>query len=97
MPLTPIERSSEVAKSFVKAMKAFHTEPNALKGDEIVVRQLHAPREFNRSREKKLSIHDIEEMFAAMKDHASRSTTKASLLADQPSARGARDPRKIFN
>jgi hypothetical protein len=51
-------------------MKAFHAEPNALKRDEIAARQLHAPREFNRSGEKKLRIHDIEEMFAVRKGHA---------------------------
>ena len=35
----PIELSPEVAKTFVKNMRAFHAEPNAIKRDEIAARQ----------------------------------------------------------
>ena len=51
-------------------MKAYFAEPNAIKRDEIAGRQLHVLREYNPPWAKKLRIHDIKEMFEAMKDHA---------------------------
>jgi hypothetical protein len=36
-----------VAKAFVKDMRAYHAEPNAIKRDEIAARQLHALRSYN--------------------------------------------------
>jgi hypothetical protein len=35
MPLKPIELAPEVAKTFVKHMRAFYSEPSAIKRDEI--------------------------------------------------------------
>ena len=51
-------------------MRAFFAESHAIKRDEIAARQLHALREHQRQREKKLRITDVHEMFQAMKDHA---------------------------
>jgi hypothetical protein len=42
MPRKPIELPPAVARAFVKDVRAFHIEPNAIKRDEIASRQLHA-------------------------------------------------------
>jgi hypothetical protein len=54
----------------VKDMLAFHSEPNAIKRDEIAARQLHALRGHQGPREKKLRVHDTIVMFEQMKDYA---------------------------
>jgi hypothetical protein len=53
----------------MKDVRAYHSEPNAIKHDEIASRQLQALRENQGPREKKLRVHDVEEMFEQMKDH----------------------------
>jgi hypothetical protein len=68
MARKPLDLPMAAAKAFIKDMKAFHAEPNAIKRDEIASRQLHALREFQGPRDKKLRIHDIKEMFEHMKD-----------------------------
>ena len=70
MARKPLDLPAQVAKAFAKDMRAFHAEANAIKRDEIASRQLHALREFQGPRDKKLRIHDIKEMFEAMKDQA---------------------------
>jgi hypothetical protein len=69
MARKPFDLPMEVAKAFVKDMRAFHAEPNAIKRDEIAARQAwvlsqHMPGK------KKLRLHDVKEMFQEMKDHA---------------------------
>ena len=60
MPNKPIELPPEVAKAFVKEMRAFFdagcTGPKA---DEIAARQLHALRAYQGPLEKKLKLTDI--------------------------------------
>jgi hypothetical protein len=46
----------------------FHAEPNRYKQDEIALRQLHALKEHQGPREKKLGLSDVKAMFAEMKD-----------------------------
>jgi septin family protein len=70
MARKPLDLPMQVAKQFEKDMRAYHAEPNAIKRDEIASRQLHALLGFQRPREKKLRVHDVKEMFEAMKDHA---------------------------
>ena len=70
MPRKPLELPNAVARAFVDDMRAFFAEPNAIKRDEIAARQLHAFREHQGPREKKLRITDVHEMFHAMKDYA---------------------------
>jgi hypothetical protein len=48
-------------------MRAYFAEQNAIKRDEIAARQLHALREHQGPREKKLRLADLIEMFALMK------------------------------
>jgi hypothetical protein len=43
MPRKSIELLRRVARAFVKDMRAFFAEPNAIKRDEIAARQLHTP------------------------------------------------------
>ena len=66
----PLELPPEVARRFFEDMRAFHREPNPIKRDEIAARQLHALREYQAPREKKLRLSDVKEMFQRMKDDA---------------------------
>jgi hypothetical protein len=62
MPRNPIELPPEVAKAFVRDMRAFHAEKNPLKRDEIASRQIHVLRQFqgkHGNRPVKLSITHI--------------------------------------
>ena len=70
MARKPLDLPMQVAKQFVKDMRAYHAEQSAIKRDEIASRQLHALREYQGLREKKLRVHDVKEMFEAIKDHA---------------------------
>jgi hypothetical protein len=47
-------------------MQAYFAEPNGTKRDEIAVRQLHARKEYQGPREKKLRLSDIKGMFQEM-------------------------------
>jgi hypothetical protein len=78
----PIELPPEVAKAFVKDMRAFHAEPNAIKQDEIAARQLQALREYASPRQRKLRIHDVREMFEEMRAHLQ--TTKKAPARPKP-------------
>jgi hypothetical protein len=55
------------SRAFVKDMRAFHAESNALKRDEIAARQLHALKQHYTG---KLRLFDVKEMFLQTKDHA---------------------------
>ena len=48
MPRKPIELPPEVAKAFVRDMRAFFAEKNGVKADGIAARQLHALRAHQR-------------------------------------------------
>ena len=60
----------QVAKAFVKDMRAYFAEPNAIKRDEIAGRQMHVLRQFQGPREKPVRITDIKQMFEEMRHHA---------------------------
>ena len=70
MPQKPLDLPMKVAKAFVKDMKLYFAEPNAIKRDFIVGLQLQALRPYNPRYGKKLRITDVIEMFHEMKDHA---------------------------
>jgi hypothetical protein len=61
---------AQVAKAFVRDMRAFFKAKNQLQEDEIASRQLHAHWAFQRPREKKLRLADVKETFLQMKDHS---------------------------
>jgi hypothetical protein len=65
MPKKPLDLPMQVAKAFIKDMRRYFAEPNAIKRDEIAGRQLHALRGLQPG---KLRIHDIKEMFEAIRD-----------------------------
>jgi hypothetical protein len=69
MPSKPLDLPMNVAKNFVRDMRAFHAEKNSIKRDEIAARQLHALRQCQGPREKPLRLSDVTQMFAEMKDH----------------------------
>jgi len=54
-----------VARAFMRDMRLFFAEPNAIKRDEIAARQLSALRPYNPPRAKKLRQH---KMFLQMRD-----------------------------
>jgi hypothetical protein len=68
VPSKPIELPPNVAKAFIRDMRAFFKAKNQLKQDEIASRQLHALWAFQRPREKKLRLADVKEMFLQMRD-----------------------------
>jgi len=59
MPLKPVELPPDVAKSFVKDMRLFHAESNAIKRDEIASRQLFVLKQHYTS---KLRIPHVKEI-----------------------------------
>ena len=66
----PLELPPAVARSFMKDLRAFHAEPNAIKRDEIAACQLYALRDYQGPRERKLRLSDVKDMFEQMRDHA---------------------------
>jgi hypothetical protein len=70
MPGKSIELPPEVAKAFVRDVRAYHAEKGAIRRDEIAIRQLTILNEYLGRREKPLRVTDIKEMFEEMKDKA---------------------------
>jgi hypothetical protein len=70
MPSKSLNLPMKVAKAFIKDMRAFHAEPNAIERDEIAGQQMFVLRQYQGPREKPVRIPDIKQMFEAMKDHA---------------------------
>jgi hypothetical protein len=66
----PFDLPMNVAKAFVKDVRAYFAEANAIKRDEIADRQLQALRPYNPRWGKKLRMTDVIEMFQEMKDQA---------------------------
>jgi hypothetical protein len=52
-----------VAKAFVKDMAVYFVESNPMKRDHIALRQLHALKDLQGSREKPLRLSDVKRMF----------------------------------
>jgi hypothetical protein len=70
MPSKHIELPPQVAKAFVRDMRAFFKAKDQLKRDEIASRQLHALVAFQRPRDKRLRLVDVKRMFQETKDQA---------------------------
>jgi hypothetical protein len=67
MPSKPIELPPEVAKAFVRDMRAFFAaRHNTIKADGIAANQLHALRQHYNG---KLRLTDVKAMFLEMKDY----------------------------
>jgi hypothetical protein len=67
MPGKPMELPPAVARAFVKDMRAFLAEENAIKRDEIAARQLHALTQHYTGN---LRLFDVREMFLQMQGRA---------------------------
>jgi hypothetical protein len=65
----PFELPPEVGRSFVEDMRAYFAELDGHKRDEIAARQLHALRQHQPQREKKLRLSDVKEMFEEMRGY----------------------------
>jgi hypothetical protein len=70
MPSEPIELPPEVAKAFLRDMRAFHAEKSPIKRDEIASRQIHVLRHYQGKNERPIKLHQVKQMFEEMKDHA---------------------------
>ena len=57
------ELPPDIARRFVEDMRAYFAEEDGHKRDEIAARQLHALRQQQPPREKKLSLSDVKAMF----------------------------------
>jgi hypothetical protein len=60
----------DVARAFVKDMRAYFGERHPIRRDEIARRQLVALRDYNPSSVRELLLPDIYEMFEKIKDEA---------------------------
>ena len=67
MKAPKINLPPDIARGFVKDMRAFFSEEDATKRDVIAVRQLHALKEHQGPREKPLRLSDVKQMFREMK------------------------------
>jgi hypothetical protein len=63
-------KQPSVARAFVKCMREFFAEKNAIKRDEIVGHAAFLLEPYQSPRQRRLRLPDIYEMFEAMKDHA---------------------------
>jgi hypothetical protein len=70
MPRKPIELPPDFARRFAEDMLAWFAETNSIKRDEITARQLHALRQHQGPRDKKLCVTDVIQMFVQMRDQA---------------------------
>jgi hypothetical protein len=66
----PLEPPPKVARGFFNDLCAFHAEKDAIKADAIAARQLHALRQYQGPRKKRLRLADVKEIFLQMKHHA---------------------------
>jgi hypothetical protein len=70
MPRKPLDLPIEIAKAFVRDMRAFHAEKSPLKRDEIPSRQIHVLRQFQGKHERPINLHQVKQMFEEMRDQA---------------------------
>ena len=68
MPSKPIELPPDVARDFVRDMRAYFAEKSPFKRDEIAIRQLVVLNEYLGRRERPLRVIDVKEMFVQMRD-----------------------------
>jgi hypothetical protein len=66
----PIDLPGRRGPQFLKDMLAFLAEKDSLKRDEIAARQIHVLREYQGKHERPIKLHEVKQMFHAMKDHA---------------------------
>jgi hypothetical protein len=69
MPSKTIELPPKVAQAFVRDMRAFFAEDNAIKRDEIAAHQPHVLAKYRGPRERNLRLWHVKEMFLQMRDH----------------------------
>jgi hypothetical protein len=67
--MKPLDLPLQVAKAFIKDMRAFFAEENAIKRDEIAARQLHALRKYSQPGDRKLRLADVKRIFWERREH----------------------------
>ena len=68
MPSKPLELPLQIAKAFVRDMRAFHAERSPIKRDEIAARQIHVLRRFQAKNERPIKLHQVKQMFEEMRE-----------------------------
>jgi hypothetical protein len=63
----PVEPRPEVAKAFVKHMRAYYAEPNTIERDRIAGGAAFLLEPYLPPRQRRLRLFDVKEMFQAMK------------------------------
>ena len=69
MARKPLELPPEVVKAFLKHMRAYYAEPNAIERDKIAGDAAFLLEPYWPPRQRKLRLFDVKEMFEQMKDH----------------------------
>lgn len=71
MPSKPLDLPVDVAKAFVKDMRAFfNAGGTGTRADGIAGRQMHILRRYQGPREKPINVLDVKGMFLQMRKHA---------------------------
>jgi hypothetical protein len=65
----PLELPPEVARRFIRDLRAFLAETDPIKADGIAARQLQVLRQYQGPREKKVRLFDVKAMFLQMRDY----------------------------
>jgi hypothetical protein len=68
MARKPLELPPEVAKAFVKHMRAYYAEPSAIERDRIAGDAAFLLEPYLPPHQRKLRLFDVKEMFQEMKD-----------------------------
>ena len=68
MARKPLELPPEVAKAFVKHMRAYYAEPSAIERDRIAGDAAFLLEPYLPPRQRRLRLFDVKEMFQEMKD-----------------------------
>lgn len=64
----PIELPPDVARAFIRDMRAYFVEKSPLKRDEIASRQIHVLRQFQEKHERPLKLNQVKQMFEELRD-----------------------------
>jgi hypothetical protein len=68
MPSKPLNLPLQIAKAFVRDMRAFHAEKSPIKRDEIASRQIHVLRQYQGKTERPIKLHQVKQMFEELRD-----------------------------
>jgi hypothetical protein len=68
MPSKSIELPLQVAKAFVRDMRAYHAEKSPIKRYEIASRQIYVLRRYQGKNERPIKLNQVRQMFEELSD-----------------------------